>query len=229
MKKIFYISCMLFLTACTKEKNDSFEFTGTVSDVDGNVYNTVTIGTQVWMAENLKVTRYRDGSPITVVPSGLWASLTTEGYCNYDTSAYAGSIYGGLYNYYAVTDPRSICPVGWHVPTQAEWNTLLSSLGETAGDKLREKGTQHWWPPNENASNKFGFTALPGGWRDGNAAFENVRHNGYFWSGTFNVNLPNEAWMVQFSSDLPAEQQSNLVQVLSQSMKSGCSIRCVKD
>jgi len=115
----------------------------TVKDVDGNVYNTVTIGSQTWMKENLKVTKYRNGDPIANVTDGkAWSNLTTGAYCDYSNKPSNGKTYGKLYSYYSIVDSRSLCPTGWHVPSDVEWTTLTTFVGgeNVAGDKLKEKG-----------------------------------------------------------------------------------------
>ena len=129
-----------------------------VNDVDGNTYNVVAIGTQVWMAENLKTTKYKNGTAIPLITDlTAWMSLTTPGYCWYDAT------YGALYNFYTLST-GSLCPTGWHIPSDAEWTTLTDYLGgETvAGGKLKETGTAHWTTPNSGATNAFGFKGLPG-------------------------------------------------------------------
>ena len=141
---------------------------GSVSDNDGNTYKTIQIGTQTWMAENLKTTKHNDGTAIPLVTDGTaWAALSTPGYCWYsnDAATYKAT-YGALYNWYAV-NTGNLCFTGWHVPTDAEWTTLTNYLGgETiAGGKLKETGTSHWSSPNTGATNESGFTALPGGAR----------------------------------------------------------------
>jgi uncharacterized protein (TIGR02145 family) len=134
----------------------------TVSDVEGNVYKTVTIGNQVWMAENLKTTKYNDGTNITMAAGNL---PTTEAYFYYDNDISNKDIYGALYNWYAVNTAK-LCPTGWHVPNNAEWQTLTDYLGGfyVAGGKMKEEGYNHWLAPNTGATNESGFTALPGGW-----------------------------------------------------------------
>ena len=137
-----------------------------IKDIDGNVYTSVTIGTQVWMVQNLKVTRYNNGESIAFVEpeSTDWGSLTTGAYSNdYEET----NVNGRLYNWYAVNDARGLAPEGWHVATLAEWNTLIDFLGgvEVAGSALKEKGVAHWCSPNSDATNATGFTALPGDWR----------------------------------------------------------------
>ena len=180
----------LILTSSCKKKEHSSNPTptsGTVKDVDGNVYHTVTIGTQVWMVENLKTTKYNDGTTIPLVTdSTAWPNLTTPGYCwyNNDEAAYK-TTYGALYNWYTVNTGK-LCPSGWHVPTDAEWTTLTTYLGgeSVAGGKLKETGTTHWQSPNEGATNERGFNALPAGSRDYSGTFGYVGTNGYWWSSS---------------------------------------------
>ena len=161
----------------------------TVTDIDGNIYETIQIGDQEWMAENLKVTHYRDGTAITnVTDNAPWVALTTEAYCIYNNNvSNEVDTYGALYNWYAVADSRNIAPEGWHVPTDAEWQVLVDYLGgdAVAGGKMKEAGTTHWLDPNMGATNESGFTALPGGYRwktDG--TYRGMGIGGYFWSAT---------------------------------------------
>ena len=161
---------------------------GTMSDNDGNVYRTITIGTQVWMADNLKTTKYRSGDVIpNVTLDTSWKALTTGAYCwyNNDAATYKAD-YGALYNWYAVADNRNIAPIGWHVPTDAEWTLLTDYLGEIiAGSMLKETGVWHWQLPNTDATNSSGFTALPGGYRkDYDGTFSDLRQSGNWWSST---------------------------------------------
>ena len=118
---------LLLISGCKKGVNKNNLPANAVKDIDGNVYHTVTIGTQVWMVENLKVTKYRDGTPIpNKTDATEWGSLTTGAYCDYDNTVSNSTIYGKLYNWYAVNDWRNIAPTGWHVPTDAEWTTLTT-------------------------------------------------------------------------------------------------------
>jgi len=156
---------------------------GTVSDIDGNIYHTIKIGDQLWMAENLKVTHYRNGDPIPHVSDITeWMNLTTGAYFNYDNNETNADTYGRLYNWYAVNDSRNIAPRGWHVPSDAEWMTLVYYLGED-GDRLKESGTEHWSSPN-TGTNESGFTGLPVG---GHYGYENFRYLGTsasFWTSS---------------------------------------------
>ena len=160
----------------------------TVTDIDGNIYHTVTIGKQVWMVENLKTTKFRNGDLIAnVTVNASWAALTTSAYCWQNNDAAKKVTYGALYNWFAVVDSRNIAPTGWHVPTDSECLTLIKYLGgkDVAGGKLKETGTSHWQSPNTGATNSSGFTYLPGGCRsylDGH--FVNVGRHGYLWTRT---------------------------------------------
>lgn len=140
----------------------------TVTDFDGNVYHTVVIGTQTWMAEDLKTTHYRDGSAITnVTDNGAWVANTSGAWCDYNNDPAMGTKYGHLYNWYAVSNASNLAPAGWHVPTFAEWTILANYLGGDAfaGGKLKETGTVNWTAPNYGATNETGFTSRPGGYR----------------------------------------------------------------
>ena len=136
--------------------------------MDGNTYNTIMIGTQTWMKENLKTTTFNDGTSIPLETDATkWAALTSSGYCYYnnDEATYKDT-YGVLYNWYTVNTGK-LCPSGWHIPIEADWTNLTTFLGgeNGAGGKLKESGTSHWINPNSGATNETKFTALPGGER----------------------------------------------------------------
>jgi uncharacterized protein (TIGR02145 family) len=195
--------------------------TGTVNDIDGNTYNYVTIGTQTWMVENLKTTKYRNGDAIAnVIDGATWGGLSSGAYCWYNGY---GATYGALYNWYAVADSRNIAPTGWHVPTDAEWYTLTDYLGglNAAGVKLKEAGTVHWRTPNTGASNSSGFTALPGGYRDDNGIFGYIGGYGYLWSSTEYSTL--QAWTMYTGYDLSNAGIGYGRKVY------GYSVRCLRD
>ena len=172
--------------------------TGSVTDIDGNTYQTVKIGDQWWMAENLKVTHYRNGDVIpNVTDITEWSNLSTGAYCNYDNDANNATTYGRLYNWYAVNDSRNIAPEGWHVPSDEEWKELEVYLGMSQSDadatgwrgtdeggKLKETGTVHWNSPNIGATNESGFSALPGGFRYGNGTYDYMGNYAFFWSSS---------------------------------------------
>jgi uncharacterized protein (TIGR02145 family) len=196
-----------------------------VTDIDGNVYHTLEIGTQVWMVENLKVTRYQNGDLIpNITDTNQWSYLPIGTYCNYNNDPKIGSTYGRLYNWFAVTDSRKLAPKGWHIPTFQEIETLVAFMGGdtiTAG-KIKEAGTGHWKYPNKGASNETGFTALPGGYRFyRGGSFHTLGSNGYWWTTTQSIEL--YAWSnriywyfahVDYNHDLKTF---------------GFSIRCIKD
>ena len=164
-------SLLLLAVSCKKESDEA----DTVTDIDGNVYKTVVIGTQTWLAENLRTTKYNDGTQIpNVTAKSQWDNLTTDAYCwyNNDPATYKAT-YGALYNWYAVNTGK-LCPTGWHVPSDAEWTTLTDFLGGEgyAGGKLKEKGTAHWVNPNVDATDEYGIKALPAGDRYPASGFE---------------------------------------------------------
>jgi len=199
----------------------------TVTDIDGNVYTTVTIGTQVWLKQNLKVNHFRNGDSIpNIVNATTWNNNTTvAACCDFANLPDNSMVYGKLYNFNAVTDNRKIAPLGWHVSTDAEWSTLKSYLGgdDIAGGKLKETGTLHWSSPNTGATNSSGFTALPGGYREMDGAFDNssMQRVGIYWSST--VYNANNAWYLTINYDAPLVGRDN------GSKKRAYSIRCVKD
>jgi len=200
------------------------ESTGTVTDIDGNVYQTVTIGTQVWMAENLKVTHYRNGDGIpNVTDNAAWETLASGAYCNYGNDISNVTVYGRLYNWYAVDDSRNMSPAGWHVPSDAEWQTLVDYLGgdAVAGGKMKEVGTTHWHSPNTGATNESGFSALPGGYRLASGSYYDMGYNATFWSSTeFSSSI---AWFrYLYCGDSGVSRDSY-------DMRYGFSVRCVRD
>jgi len=198
----------------------------TLIDVDGNVYHTVTIGTQTWLLENLKTTRYRNGeSIINISDKAAWEAMTSSAWCDYENLSSNGTKYGHLYNWYAVSDTRNIAPVGWHVATDAELNTLMSYLGgfSLAGGKMKETGTLNWINTNTGGNNLSGFTALPGGVRFNNGYFGQIGTSGYFWSSTFEQTVNWGAWGYGLSTN-----NSNLTRGLT-NKSYGYSVRCIMD
>jgi uncharacterized protein (TIGR02145 family) len=168
--------------------------------VDGNVYNTVQIGGQCWMAENLATETYNDGSAIpTGLSNSAWSSTTSGAFAVYADNPANKGIYGLLYNWYAVADPRSICPAGWHVPTDGEWTELTDHLGGVliAGGPMKTTGTLGagtglWQAPNTGATNSSGFSGLPGGYRGDAGSYYGLGYYGYWWSATESTTL--NAW-----------------------------------
>jgi uncharacterized protein (TIGR02145 family) len=164
---------------------------GTVTDIDGNNYNTIKIGTQIWMAENLKVTKFRNGNPIpNITEASVWVNTLTPAYCDYNNTPTYSVIYGKLYNLFTIIDQRNLCPSGWHIPADSEWTVLINNSGgqSIAGIRLKEKGLDHWQSPLDTAVKNFsGFTALPGGFRNGfDGTFNMPGFYGYWWSTTKN-------------------------------------------
>jgi uncharacterized protein (TIGR02145 family) len=194
-----------------------------VADIDGNIYNTVAIGDQLWMAENLKVTHYANGDPILhISDSAQWLNSLAGAYCSYDNQISNSEIYGHLYNWYAVEDKRGLCPAGWHVPSRDEFKALSDYLGgwETAGGKLKETVYIHWLVPNVGADNSTGFTALPGGERT-QRKFLNIKWRCYLWSSTTSGRT---------FTYLELEFSNPELHIVNQSFPfMGFSVRCLKD
>lgn len=233
----------MLVSGCKKE--DDYD-RNTVTDIDGNVYNTVTIGDQVWMAENLKTTKYSDGTTIRhVTPDNEWINLRTGAYSWYDNDfGTYGSLYGGLYNWYAVAS-RKLCPAGWRVPTDDDWTQLtdylidnyeditFSNLGNSlrscrqvdsplGGDYDTDEHPR-WNSHFRNyGTDEFGFSALPGGLRyyyDG--SFINIGSHGYWWSSTERQHT--NAWIrLIYNADGDMRRSSSI-------RWSGLSVRCIKN
>ena len=193
-----------------------------VTDIDGNFYPSIVINGQEWMQKNLAVSKYRNGDPI---PTGLsdatWQNTTSGAYAIYNNDAANNILYGKLYNWYAVNDSRGLCPAGWHVPSDAEWTTLETSLGgsSVAGGKM--KSTTGWNAPNTAATNESGFTGLPGGYRTSGGSFSLIGTGGYWWSSAENVS--NFAWYRRlfFTNSIVLRSDAN--------KQFGFSVRCVRD
>lgn len=210
----------------------------TVTDIDGNTYHIVVIGTQIWMAENLMTTKYADGTPITLVANQrTWSTQNkiSKAYCWYNNDIKNKQTYGALYTWAAAMNgdigtnavPSGVqgaCPIGWHLPSDAEWTKLVTYLGGeyAAGCKMKERGTAHWIAPNAGATNESGFTALPGGRRHFLGGFEFLGLMGSWWSSTdwlSNESPSRGLWT--FSGTISNNDQSPY--------NSGLSVRCVKD
>lgn len=153
----------------------------------GSVYKCVQIGTQIWTERNLDVSTYRNGDLIPeVTDTTEWANLTTGAWCWWDNNEASGSVYGKMYNWYAVNDTRGLAPAGYHVPTDTEWTTLTDYLGglSVAGGKMKEVGTEHWESPNLYATNSSGFTGYGGGFREYDGYFSQLQITGVWWTST---------------------------------------------
>lgn len=196
----------------------------TVTDYDGNVYDTVVIGNQVWLKQNLRTTHDNTGALIpNVADSTAWANLTTWGRCYYKNDSVAYDlVYGPLYNWYVADNPN-VCPVDWHVASNAEWQAVETFLGgaAVAGGKMKEADTIHWANPNTAATNSSGFTGLPAGGRTNTGSFQFIRENGLWWTSTsYNSSNARGLYMWYLSSGVEHDPVSK---------KFGVSIRCVKD
>lgn len=176
---------VIFNNSCKKANSSPVELTvEKVTDKDLNFYNTVTIGTQIWMVENLKTTKFSNGDAIPTTTLDISHQSEPKYQWAYNDDSTNVTTYGRLYTWSAVIDTRNICPTGWHVPSDAEWETLKTNLGgdAVAGGKLKESGTTHWLAPNVGTSNETGFTALPGGYRSINGAYVGINLSCWFWS-----------------------------------------------
>ncbi len=254
MKNLFLIIIILYLiiTSCCKEKDDIkagrstavfniSKYYGTVKDIDGNGYKTIVLGSQTWMAENLRTTHFQNGDLIPKIKdSSEWGNLTSGACCTYNNSTDADTIatFGLLYNGYAVTDNRSMAPEGWHVATDAEWDILETfvAAGDAitdafgngiAGGRLKEVGAVHFGPAN-NADNSSGFTALPGGERSTyyvnatySSKFEEIGHFSLYWSSS--SIYPGLLLMRLIVPDFTGISRNQIP------ISFGISVRCVKN
>ena len=207
----------------------------TAIESDGIIYDLVEIGGQCWFADNLSADQYRNGDPIiTDLSNAAWSATTSGAYAHYNNNVANDAIYGKLYNWYAITDSRGICPAGWHVPSDCEWMFLENSLGMPVSEQEaygwrgeanniggQLKSTNLWQAPNAGATNSSGFSAVPGGYRSSAGAFLELNANGFYW--TSSEYDPTSGW---FRKLLAAYQNDNRYGT---SKKSGFSVRCLKD
>ena len=237
---------MILTTSCKKSESptDPTQTTNdTVKDIDGNSYTTVTIGSQVWMVENLKTTKYRNGDPIpNVTDNTQWSNLTTGAYCNYNNDVAIANKYGKLYNWYAMNDSRNIAPIGWHVPSEAEWTKMKIYIGAnlgTSGTIAKALASKTDWVISTETgavgndlskNNTSGFTALPGGcllfYNTGQGGYREVGNYGYWWlTGETDVSTGHSG----FTNVFVNYNASGYSELLPTSKKGGLSIRCLKD
>ena len=233
----YYVRAYATNTAGTAYGNEiSFSTLNLLTDIDGNAYDTVVIGTQVWMSKNLRVSKYRNGDPIpTNLNNTVWQNDTSGAYAIYNNTTTNDSIYGKLYNWYAVADPRGLCPVGWHVPSDAEWQTLETALGMPAAE-LNNQGSRGsaqnvggkmksvsplWLSNNAGATNSSGFAGLPGGNRNNIITYFGIGDDGYWWSST-QVSTTN-AWFRNLNYSMGYVYRNYL------NKSYGFSVRCVRD
>lgn len=218
MKTVLIVLLSVFGYLCFSQEPDV-----PVTDIDGNVYKTVKIGNHVWMAENLKVTKFRNGELIPFMTDSIaWTDLTTGAYCNYSNKENLVAVYGRMYNWYAVVDSRNICPTGWHVPSDDEWVVLESYLGgeNVAGGKMKLNDTTIWRSPNLGATNESGFSAVPGG-RQYHSAFFFLHEYGMYWA----VTSENE----EYSWSRYLTYSSEKLSRFHYKKYYGLSVRCMKD
>jgi len=229
MKKyiLIFFTLITGIYSCSKDDNSITSqpppsSPNLVTDIDGNTYDTINIGTQVWMQQNLKTTHYNNGVAITnLTGNNQWSDDKIGAYCFYNNDSTNKTIYGLLYNWYSVTNPAGLCPKGWHVPSDSEWAVLINYLG---GDSLAGgamKSTSLWNMPNINATNSSGLNCFPASFRDVDGMFNYLTDETYFWSST-NANS-TYAWSYNLS------YKSEMVSINYYGMNCGLSIRCVKD
>jgi uncharacterized protein (TIGR02145 family) len=210
----------LFYTGCKKDS----KLPDPVTDTEGNTYKTIKIGDQLWMSENLRTTRFNDGTDIPLTKDDeAWRNLTMAGYCwyNNDEATYKDP-YGAIYNGFTVASGK-LCPTGWHVPVIDEWRALRDFLGDSikAGGKIKESGTAHWLSPNKGADNRTGFTALPAGIRYFEGTFASVLSFSGMWSAS-GVSDEEQWYVALFYAE--AEFITD-----HRNKKYGLSVRCLKD
>lgn len=220
---VYYVRAYATNSSGTAYGNELSFKTFEVMDIDGNGYYSVTIGSQVWLIENLKVTHYRNGDPIVQVTSNSeWSNLTTGAFCYFNNDAGNFDELGLLYNWYAIADVRKISPSGWHVATDSEWQSLVNYLGGTAiaGGKMKETGTKHWHSPNI-ASNSSGFSGISGGQRALDGGFFGPGAFGCFWTSSIESETAGRDWFL-FNGDETATRYYD-------SKIAGFNVRCIKD
>jgi uncharacterized protein (TIGR02145 family) len=195
--------------------------THTVTDIEGNEYKTVKIGTQIWMAENLRTATYNDGTAIpNVTDATAWSGLTSGAWCYYDNTSSYNIPYGKLYNEYTVFTNK-LCPIGWHVPTESEIDTLINLMEgvETAGGHAKSTGYDYWLSPNTGATNKYGFNVVGAGYRSDNSSLAFLQ-----------INIITFLWMSSTSSAVYSFSYGNTRFYTGYSSENnGFSIRCIKD
>ncbi len=204
--------------------HDNETIYGTIEDIDGNIYKTVKIGDQWWMAENLKVQHYKNGDKIyNITKTYQWSILEVGAYCSYDNNSTLVPTFGLLYNWHSVNDVRGLAPEGWHIPTKEEFEIMFEHLGdyEMIGGKLKSVGTEYWRSPNEGATNESGFSALPGGCRSEYGNFQWLSSNAFFWTNSKDG----------YTNSIDLELGFDVAYFGYRSLKRqfGASVRCVKD
>ena len=234
MKKIITLLLLIALVSSCTSNSDGNSTATSVTDIDGNTYQIVTICNQTWTKTNLNVSKYRNGDIIPQVNDATqWATLTTGAWCYYNNDPTNAPIYGKLYNWFAVNDSRGLAPVGYHIPTDTEWSTMINCLDSSAngggtsvnsnfaGGAMKEAGILHWMAPNIGATNISGFTGLPGGNRDNGSRFTNIGGWGGWWCSS--EHNTSQAWsrILNYGYNFVYRGPGNKVD--------GISVRCLKD
>ena len=215
MSKVFTLVTILIFS---KTSVFSQQSGSSVIDVDGNQYKSVVLGTQEWLTDNLKVTKFRNGQAIPHIQDSIvWNAWNSAAYVYYKND----TKHGVLYNWSVVNDNRGVCPTGWHVPSTAEWDTLAKFLGGEAIAGGKMKARLHWETPNTSATNASGFHALPKGMYGVNGSFNNIGRNAYWWSSTENDTLSAWGREVGFNESALFAGHGD--------KRDGLSIRCIKD
>jgi uncharacterized protein (TIGR02145 family) len=257
MKNIFIVLLLLSVVSCNKKQqqvpppspppnynsvhlNTNLNY-GSITDIDGNSYATIQIGSQVWMAENLKAKRFANGDTIPEIAAQIeWQNNTSNpgwSYLNNNMLYDSLKDYGLLYNFYTVIDSRNVCPTGWHVPTDSEWTVLVASIdpwynanaigsqSSVAGGKLKSTGTDYWKSPNTGATNETGFSGVPSSHKNSNGNFSFLGNDGdigIFWSSTGFSN-PADAYYRSLNYN-DGSFNRNI-----QQKRNGFSVRCIQD
>ena len=219
------LGVFIVISACKKECDLSFIFTDSITDIQGNTYTTIELGSQTWMASNLTSSLFNSSESMPEVQSdSAWAATTSPAWSKYDNNATNDASYGKLYNHAVVSSSSNVCPAGWHVPTKADWKELTGCMGgdDNAALKLKENTKDVWWVPNHSFStNESTFSALPGGVRDHAGDFQNQIYLGYFWTSTLAENRKASLVSMHFGSAS--------VNHFDADTHNGASIRCIKD
>ncbi len=219
LSSLCLLSLLIMTSSCKKDDDDDRPV---CKDIDGNVYKTVTIGTQLWMAENLRTTKLKNGTAIpNITDNADWGELDTLGFCYYNNDNTNKPVYGVLYNHFAVSSGQ-LAPEGWHVPTEAELLVLINFLGgeSVAGGKLKEEGTAHWQTPNTGATDEYGFTAVGAGHRHPTVGFYAMNESNFVWTSDKDGNSA-----ICYKLDYENASFSKWVTSVNQ----GFSVRCIKD
>ena len=217
-------SCIISLPVISGSPFNTNLIYGEVTDIDNNTYKTIQIDESIWMAENLRVSRYQNGDPIQNISNNTdWKNNNTGALCSYNNNNQNDIPYGKLYNWFAVFNSKKICPAGWHIPTDTEWSGLESFLGgnSIAGGKMKSTGTKYWNCPNGGADNSSGFSALPGGKRDADGIFFDINTGGNWWTAT--------DYEPEFALNRTLSYLNGFFEFNGELKSSGFSVRCVKD